>query len=142
MTIDQMQIFWPMMAQILLTILIFFVLASRKAQAIKAGDEDRQRAALDNKAWNESVVKASNNIDNQFQTPVLFYALCFLLYHLEAVNAFSLSLAWAYAVSRYVHAYIHLGSNYVPNRLRVFLFGFVMLILMLGVAALTLAGVR
>lgn len=141
MTIDQAQIFWPMLVQITLTILVFFILAARKGEAIKAGDEDREKAALDNKAWNENVVKASNNIDNQFQTPVLFYALCFLLFHLSAVSIFSLSLAWAYAVSRVVHAYIHLGSNYVPNRLRVFLFGFVMLILMLGVAVLKMLGV-
>lgn len=140
MTIDQTQIFWPMLVQITLTVLVFFILAARKGEAIKAG-EDREKAALDNKAWNENVVKASNNIDNQFQTPVLFYALCFLLFHLQAVSIFSLSLAWAYAVSRLVHAYIHLGSNYVPNRLRVFLFGFVMLILMLGVAVLKMLGV-
>ncbi|MDX1692648.1 MAG: MAPEG family protein [Ketobacteraceae bacterium] len=141
MQIDQTQIFWPMLAQIGLTVLVFFVLASRKEEAIKSGNEDPEKSALDNKAWNESVVKASNNIDNQFQTPVLFYTLCFMLYHLEAVTIFSLSLAWAYAVSRFVHAYIHLGSNYVPNRLRVFLFGFVMLILMLGVAFLKMVGV-
>lgn len=141
MTIDQAQIFWPLLAQITLTVFVFFILASRKADAIKSGQENREKAALDNKAWNESVVKASNNIDNQFQTPVLFYALCFVLYELQAVTIFSLSLAWAYAVSRFVHAYIHLGSNYVPNRLRVFLFGFVMLILMLGVAILKMLGV-
>ncbi len=141
MTIDQAQIFWPLLAQITLTVFVFFILASRKADAIKSGQGNREKAALDNKAWNESVVKASNNIDNQFQTPVLFYALCFVLYELQAVTIFSLSLAWAYAVSRFVHAYIHLGSNYVPNRLRVFLFGFVMLILMLGVAILKMLGV-
>lgn len=132
MAVAQAQIFWPMLAQITLTAIIFFILASRKASAMKAGEADRQKAALDNKAWNESVVKASNNIDNQFQTPVLFYALCFVIYELQAVTIFTLSLAWAYAVSRYVHAYIHIGSNYVPNRLRLFLFGFVMLLLMLG----------
>lgn len=141
MVIDQAQIFWPVLAQITLTVFVFFILASRKADAIKSGQENREKAALDNKAWNESVVKASNNIDNQFQTPVLFYALCFVLYELQAVTIFSLSLAWAYAVSRFVHAFIHLGSNYVPNRLRVFLFGFVMLILMLGVAILKMLGV-
>lgn len=141
MAIDQTQIFWPMLVQIALTVFVFFILAARKAEAVKSGEENRDKAALDNKAWNENVVKASNNIDNQFQTPVLFYILSLLLYHLEAVTIFSLSLAWAYAVSRYVHAYIHLGSNYVPNRLRVFLFGFVMLILMLGVAVLKMLGI-
>lgn len=134
MAIEQTQIFWPILAQIILTTAIFFILAARKAQAIKAGTEDRAKAALDNKAWNESVVKASNNIDNQFQTPVLFYVLCLVLYQLQAVTLFSLSLAWAYALSRYLHAYIHVGSNYVPNRLRVFLFGCVMLIIMTVVA--------
>ena len=131
MTIEQHQIFWPMALQITLTIAMFFVLAIRKAQQMKEGKIDRQKTALDNKAWCEDVVKVSNNIDNQFQTPVLYYAMCVALFGLNGVSMITLILAWGYALSRCVHAYIHIGSNHVPHRLPVFLFGCIMLMLML-----------
>ena len=132
MTIAQHHIFWPMALQISLTISMFFLLAARKAKSIKAGEIDKAKTALDNKAWNEHVVKVSNNIDNQFQTPVLFYALCIALYLINSVSMVTLILAWGYALSRCVHAYIHVGSNHVPHRLPIFLVGCIMLILMLA----------
>lgn len=130
MPIEQHLIFWPVVGQVLLTISMFFVLAARKAKAVKAGEEDRSRAALDNKAWNDDVVKVSNNIDNQFQTPVLFYAVCIGLFSLNGVSMISLILAWGYLISRCLHAHIHIGTNHIPHRLPVFVLGLVMLLLL------------
>ncbi|TDF35647.1 hypothetical protein EYS14_19775 [Alteromonadaceae bacterium M269] len=131
---------WPLLVQVLLTIFIFIVLAKRKKQSIADGTANREAAALDNKAWPEDVVKASNNIENQFQTPVLFYALCLAFVVNNGVTAITLSLAWVYAVSRIAHAYIHVGSNYVPKRLRYFMIGVVSLIAMAVILGLQLAG--
>jgi hypothetical protein len=39
------------------------------------------------------------------------------------VNALTLAAAWLFAVSRIVHAWIHIGTNYVPNRRRAFTVG-------------------
>lgn len=41
-------IIWPVLAQILLTLMMFIVLGIRKAKAVKAGAVNRQEAALDN----------------------------------------------------------------------------------------------
>lgn len=123
-------ILWPVFLQITLTLLVFLMLGKRKAQAFKAGDADLKKAALDNSAWPENVVKASNNIQNQFQTPVLFYTLCFAFLALNAVSATVLGLAWAFALSRLVHAYVHINSNYVPLRFNMFLIGTIILIVM------------
>ena len=65
-------IFWPVLAQVLLTLIMFIVLGARKAKAVKAGKIDRQQAALDSRVWPEDVVKVSNNIANQFEAPVLW----------------------------------------------------------------------
>lgn len=135
---NQTLIYGPVLAQIVLTLYVFIILAKRKANDVKAGTADRAKAALDNKAWSESVVKASNNIDNQFQTPVLFYALCFVLAQLNAVTAVTLGLAWFYAISRYAHMFVHTGSNHVPHRLPLFLVGVVALMTMTGVAIYTM----
>nr|WP_232787972.1 MAPEG family protein [Paraglaciecola sp. MB-3u-78] len=50
-------------------------------------------------------------------------------------------LAWLFALSRFAHAYVHIGSNYVPIRLRLFLLGCFVLIAMLIQVAWQLAAV-
>jgi hypothetical protein len=127
-------IIWPVLAQIFLTLTMFIVLGVRKAKAVKAGEVNRQQAALNNRVWPEDVVKVSNNIANQFEVPVLFYVLCLVLYSINAVGMVALVLAWLFALSRFAHAYVHIGSNYVPMRMRLFLVGCLVLIAMLILA--------
>lgn len=132
-------IFWPVLAQVFLTLAMFIVLGARKARAVKAGQVNRQQAALDSRVWPEDVVKVSNNIANQFEVPVLFYVLCLVLYNINAAGTVAVVLAWLFVVSRYAHAYVHVGSNYVPVRMRLFMVGCVVLLAMLMVAVWTLA---
>ena len=122
-------ILWPMSVQILLTLLIFIPLSLRKKQAIREG-ADLTRTPLNNSAWPESVLKASNNLQNQFQLPVLFYALCLMFIVTEGVSYWVLSLAWVFVVSRILHSYVHITSNYVPHRMRIFILGYLVLIAM------------
>jgi hypothetical protein len=132
-------IFWPVLAQIFLTLTMLILLGVRKTKAVKAGEVNRQQAALNNKVWPEDVVKVSNNIANQFEVPVLFYVLCLMLYSINAAGMVAIVLAWMFALSRFAHAYVHIGSNYVPMRLRLFLVGCLVLIAMLILVALELA---
>ncbi len=132
-------IFWPVLAQVLLTLVMFIVLGARKAKAIKAGKVNREQAALDNRVWPEYVVKVSNNIANQFEVPMLFYILCVVLFSINAAGTVAIVLAWLFVASRYAHAWVHVGSNYVPVRMRLFMVGCVVLLSMLAVAALKLA---
>tara|TARA_R110001583_G_scaffold17644_1_gene71063 strand:+ start:5829 stop:6245 length:417 start_codon:yes stop_codon:yes gene_type:complete len=132
-------IFWPVLAQVLLTLVMFIVLGARKTKAIKAGKVNREQAALDNRVWPEYVVKVSNNIANQFEVPILFYILCVVLYSINAAGTVAIVLAWLFVASRYAHAWVHVGSNYVPVRMRLFMVGCVVLLSMLAVAALKLA---
>ena len=131
-------IFWPVLLQVLLTIVGFMLLGARKTKALKTDTVDQTKTALDNDAWPDYVLMVSNNIRNQFQVPVLFYVLCFVFYSLDSVTLLVLSLAWAFVISRIVHAYIHMSSNYVPARFGVFTIGFVIMVLMTILAASTL----
>lgn len=124
-------IIWPVLAQIFLTLILFIILGVRKAKAVKAGEVNRQQAALNNQVWPQDVVKVSNNIANQFETPVLFYVLCLVMHSINSVGLIAIGLAWLFALSRFAHAYVHIGSNYVPMRLRLFLVGCFVLIAML-----------
>ena len=128
-------IFWPVLMQILLILLMYMLLGYRKAKAVKTGNVNLKATALDNKAWPPEVVKVSNNIDNQFEIPMVFFVLCLLFFGIGQVDLLVLSLAWAYVISRYAHAYVHIGSNYVPLRMRIFAFGCLVLLTMAFVAA-------
>jgi hypothetical protein len=128
----------PVLIQLSLTLLMFLLLGVRKTRAIKAGNVDRTKTALDNKAWPEDVVKVSNNIANQFQTPVLFYMLCILFYVTNTVSTLVIVLAWIYVISRLIHAYVHITSNYVPARFKIFIVSVLTLIVMTIVAFLNI----
>jgi len=132
-------IFWPVLAQVFLTLVMFIVLGARKARTVKAGKVNRQQAALDNRVWPEDVVKVSNNIANQFEVPILFYILCVVLYSVNAAGIVAVVLAWLFVVSRYAHAWIHVRSNYVPVRMLLFMVGCLVVLAMLVVAAWKLA---
>jgi hypothetical protein len=127
-------IFAPLLAHICLVMTMYLVLLVRKLRASKTGEVDLKAAALNCKAWPNEVLKASNNLDNQFEAPMMFYALCFVLFAVQGVTTFTLFLAWFFVFSRYLHAYVHAGRNYVPLRMRVFAAGLVSLALMTGVA--------
>ena len=132
-------IFWPVLAQIALPLSIYTILARRKAGALKARAVDLKEATLDNRAWPESVVKVSNNLANQFETPVLFYALCLMLHAIDGVSLITLVLAWLFVGLRLVHAFIHMGSNYLPRRMQVFVLSCGVLIALLAATAWQLA---
>lgn len=127
-------IFWPLLAQVFLTLVMYILLGVKKAGVVRTGTVNRQQAALDNRVWPEEVLKVSNNIANQFEVPVLFYALCLVLYSVNAAGTMAVALAWLFVVSRYAHAYVHVTSNYVPIRLTLFMFGCVVLLVMLLLA--------
>ena len=84
-------------------------------------------------------IGTSNALANQFQLPVVFYALCLMLASINAVSTLALVLCWAYVVMRWVHAYVHVTSNYVPTRMRVFIGSSVVLLVLFGLSVWELA---
>lgn len=125
---DAKYIFLPLLAHMLLVFALFIKLGIEKTKAIRAGQVNRAAAALDNTVWPEGVRKVSNNIDNQFQVPMMFYALSFIAYLSGSSGPVTLAMLGLFAASRYAHAYIHITSNYVPHRFRTFVFGTLVLL--------------
>ena len=124
-------IFLPLLLQVLLTLALYIYLAIAKSRSVKQGTVDLERRALHSDAWPDSVQQINNSIRNQFEIPVLFYVLVIVLYLLQSVGVLTLVLAWLFALSRLLHAYIHIGSNHVPYRRPVFTFGCLVLMAML-----------
>ena len=133
-------IFWPVLVMVLLTLLIYVRLIKVKIREMRAGKVDMARRGLHEDAWGEAVLQINNNIRNQFELPVLFYVVCGVLWALEAVGILALVAAWLFVISRVAHAWVHLTSNYIPNRRRFFTAGWWILAFMVLLAMYRLAG--
>ncbi len=130
MTINAAWIFAPVLVQLVLTLGLYILLARRKRLAAERQEVNEARRGIYDDAWPEYVVLVNNCIRNQFELPVLFYVLVLSLWSLNAVGAVALILASLFALSRLVHAYIQTGSNHVPTRRRVFMFGVLLVMAM------------
>jgi len=74
----------------------------------------------------ERVVVTGRHFDNQFQVPVLFLIGSAMHFSLGMVNSLTLLFAWGFVVSRFAHAFVHLGSNYIPARAAAYAFGWLL----------------
>ncbi len=128
----QSAIFFPALVQALLSIGLLFLLGPARARSMRAlkqaiGDKD---VALGQNAWSEEATKIANNYKNQYEVPVLFFAVVVFAVIYRQADGLMTGLAWVFAVSRLVHAAIHVGSNVVMWRATAFLVGVATLLAM------------
>jgi len=74
------------------------------------------------------VAVSRQTLKNQFELPIFFYFLISVILAFDKVSQLDLVLAWIFVASRYLHCYIRLSSNHVPNRAKVFQLGMLVLI--------------
>lgn len=123
---NQTAIFWPLLAQVALTYLVYAVLGYRRREAVLKHGATPQNFRL-RTTEPESSVTAANNLSNQYELPVLFYVVCIGLYVTQGVSYIALLLAWLFVLARAGHAFIHLTNNRVSQRGLVFALGYVLL---------------
>lgn len=123
---NQVAILYPVFAQVLLTVVVYWLLLAARARALRAAGRQRGSGdiAMGRYAWPEDAEKRAHNQRNQFELPVLFYAVTGFALVLGAADATLVALAWAFVASRIVHAAIHIGPNRVRWRGPVFILGF------------------
>ena len=121
---------YPVMAQVLLTMIMIVWTGQVRTRALRQGRLRVRDIALDGQAWPDDVKKVSNNMHNQFETPLLFYVLCGVATYLGATGLLMTLLAWAYVATRIVHTAVHVTTNRVRHRFLVFSLGFAVLLVM------------
>ncbi|MDN3406297.1 MAPEG family protein [Pseudoalteromonas sp. APC 3218] len=128
-----------MFVQVTLSLVVMVIMGKRRFAAAKNKHiqlSDFAAMRLDNAG--DHVRVADRNFSNQFEIPVLFYAGCLLALQLNMASVSIAVLACIFVATRIIHSLIHLGSNHLRARFRVFLLGclsvFVMwFLLLLGV---------
>ena len=124
-----MEIIYPMFALFALTIFAVFRMAYLRYTAAKSGEiNPRYFKTYSGYDEPEHLRVISRHVINLYEMPLLFYVAGILILQTGQTGVVTLSLAWAYVGLRYIHSYIHLTSNKVMHRFRVFVLGCFVLI--------------
>lgn len=132
---NQQLIFQPMACMFLLTGLVWiFMYARRLAYFAKSGLDPQSVATPEqlNATIPATTNNPSNNLKNLFELPVVFYALCILLYLSSKVDATYLYAAWAYFGFRSIHSLVHSTVNIVKYRFPMYFLSSLVLWFMVG----------
>ena len=123
-------ILYPAFLMILLTFFLYIKNRLDANKAYKSGDIEGKYFKIYDGKVPFYLETSRQTLKNQFELPVVFYFLIVLLYINETITIYELILSWAFSISRYLHAYIRLTSNYVPYRAKIFTFGYFTLIIL------------
>lgn len=69
----------------------------------------------------QQLIQVTQHFDNLLELPTLFYAVCVIAYVMGSVDAYLLTLAWAFVVMRLLHSAIHTTYNHILHRMLTFL---------------------
>ncbi len=114
----------PMIGMMLLTAIVWTVLFAKRIPAMRAARLPAQTYTTPDKTTDllpESASYPSNNLKNLFELPVLFYALCLLLYVTGNVDETDVLAAWLFVGFRAMHSLIHVTINIVMARFLAYL---------------------
>lgn len=117
-----------LLAQGAIALVLLFVLGAIRVPMVANGTMPVAKVALSREPWPEHEKKVSNAFDNQFQLPLLFYVASGVALYLGA-GWLEAALAWAFVVSRIVHAVIFATRNRVYRRFFAYTFGYGVLII-------------
>ena len=127
---------YPVLLPVLIQGLLLFVLGvfafMARSKALKSGEADPRTVALDTGAYPESARKAAGALNNQFETPVYFFAVSIIAMILQLQDLWIVLAAWVYIAARVVHAAIYLTSNALQTRALIFAVGLAALLVMWG----------
>ena len=112
-------ILWPVLAHLTLVQVLFAVVSLKRWQAVRAGEiVYGDLAPAGNEP--ERSRRWARNLDNQFQVPMLFYALVALLHATQTLEPWQTALAWMFVAGRIAHTIVQVSGDDVALRGRVF----------------------
>lgn len=120
----------PVFLHVLLTLIVGLVTLRARFAAVREGKASLKKIALDNSAWPEKALKLGNNLNNQFQVPVTWYACVALLLITQKADWAAVALSWAFIAMRLLHTLEHTGSNNVRRRMPLFFAGYTCVVAM------------
>jgi hypothetical protein len=110
----------PFAGMFVLTLVVWVTMFARRIAVIRAsGIQPRTRADLDQ--FPAPAVNASNNLQNLFELPVIFYACVLALLVSQRVDTAHVVCAFGFFAFRVAHSTIHCTYNEVIHRFGVYM---------------------
>lgn len=135
-----MLILWPAFALVALTLAVVLRLARQRFAAARAGRVDpRYYKVFKGEGEPPEVAATARNLLNLYEMPTLFYAGVAIAFAAGRSGPLLVGLAWVYVALRYLHSAIHLTSNKVLWRFRVFATSWLVLLVFWAVLGWQLA---
>ena len=129
------EVLLPVFAHVLLIFILLFWMGKERRGALVSREVQMKNIALDEPNWPKKATQLGNCLKNQFEFPVLFYALIALALPLRQTDLMLVLLSWVFVVTRFIHAGIFITSNDVRTRSLAFFAGVLVLLAMWTVFA-------
>jgi hypothetical protein len=128
-------ILWPMLAHIGLTFFLYAWLTFARTKAVQSGETEYACFVL-GRDEPLHVARISRNLANQFELPVIFYALAIVLLVVGRITWIDIAAAWVFVAGRLIHTLVQTLTDNVQLRGRVFLINFLAVVVLAGHVAL------
>jgi len=125
-----LKLIYPALAQIFWSFVVLVIMFRRRKRAFANREVGLADIAVSTERYPDSARLAAANFSNQFETPVLFFALILIAIHVGATGYVMAALAWAYVATRIIHTLVHTGTNSLKQRALVFAAGIACLFFM------------
>ncbi len=131
---SELAILKPVLVLITLTAIVWLVMLVTRTRQFSQPEfreinaDTREKVA---KALTGRAELSSNNFNNLFELPVLFYALVFVILHLALIDNLHVLMAWVFVIFRILHSLVHCTYNNVMHRFLLWLISTLALLVML-----------
>lgn len=116
-----MSILYPVFAMAALTLFCVTRMGLIRYAAVRRGEIDGRFYRLYRDGEEPEHMRVlTRHVVNLYEAPVLFYTISIIAFITQTVSTLILILSWTYVALRYLHSYVHLSTNRVINRFRVF----------------------
>jgi len=124
-----------MLAHIGLIVILYAWLTVARTRAVQRGETEYSCFIL-GRDEPLHVARITRNLANQFELPLVFYALVVLLIALARVTWIDVAAAWLFFIGRVVHTLVQTLTDNVVLRGRVFVINFLAVLLLAAHAVL------
>jgi hypothetical protein len=130
-----MNIFYPVFVLLFYTLTIYAWMGYRRYGAVSRGEVPTVYYKTFSGEEPEHLRVLSRHVSNLLEAPLLFYVGSLIAFVTGTTGSAVVLLAWLYVGLRLIHGYVHLGSNVVVWRFRVFALSMVLLLIYLALIA-------
>lgn len=111
-------LFYPVLGQMLLTLFVYVAMISQRIKAAKNREVSiKYYQNYSEGKTTQKIITWGRHLSNQFELPVLFYAVCIMHTMVGGVSSFAVTVAWLFFAARVIHAFVHLTYNNVMHRM-------------------------